>query len=146
MKGEALLLSSGASVGTDPSSLSGSASVERGTPPQRKRHKGPRPKHVPQRMCIACREHEGKRGLHRIVRTPEGAVEPDPTGRRNGRGAYLCGRASCWERVLSSGMLARALNVEIDAKTLDTLRRYAAALPLQTATASATDAEAGGNC
>jgi hypothetical protein len=43
-------------------------------------------------------------------------------------------------------MLARALNVEIDANTLDTLRRYAAALPLQTATAGATDAETGGDC
>jgi predicted RNA-binding protein YlxR (DUF448 family) len=148
MKGEALLLSSGASAGTDASSLSGSVSVERGAPSstQRKRHKGPRPKHVPQRMCIACREHDGKRGLYRIVRTPEGAVEPDPTGRRNGRGAYLCGRASCWERALSSGMLARALNVDIDANTLDALRRYAATLPLQTAMVGASDAQTGGDC
>src|SRR4051812_6081158 len=146
MQGEALLLSSGARTGTDAPSLSDSVSVERGASPQRKRRKGPRPKHVPQRMCIACREHEGKRGLHRIVRTPEGAVEPDPTGRRNGRGAYLCGRASCWERALSSGMLSRALNVEIDANTLDALRRYAATLPLQTAMVGASDAESGGDC
>jgi len=145
MQGEALLLSSGARAGTDAPSLSDSVSVERGASPQRKRRKGPRPKHVPQRMCIACREHDGKRGLYRIVRTPEGAVEPDPTGRRNGRGAYLCGRAACWERALSSGMLARALNVEIDANTLDALRRYAANLPLQTAMAGATNAESGGN-
>jgi predicted RNA-binding protein YlxR (DUF448 family) len=140
-------VSDGAEAGAR--SLSGAvASAKRGVPSsaQRKRNKGPRPKHIPQRMCIACREHDVKRGLFRIVRTPEGAVEPDPTGRQNGRGAYLCGRAACWERALASGMLARALNVEIDAKTLDALRRYAATLPLQTATAGATDAGTGGNC
>src|SRR6478735_7944116 len=96
-------VSGGAGTGTP--SLSGAvASAERGasSSPTRKRHKEPRSKHVPQRMCIACREHDVKRGLYRIVRTPEGAVEPDPTGRRNGRGAYLCGRAACWERALSS--------------------------------------------
>lgn len=107
-------------------------------PSSPKRKKGPRPKHVPQRMCVACREHDTKRGLHRIVRTPEGAVEPDPTGRRNGRGAYLCGRAACWEKALSSGMLTRALNVEIDQESLDALRRYAATLPLETSEAAGT--------
>ncbi|HZA91534.1 MAG TPA: YlxR family protein [Gemmatimonadales bacterium] len=86
-------------------------------------------------MCIACRGHDAKRGLYRIVRTPEGQVEPDPTGRRNGRGAYLCGQGACWEKVLGSGILARALNVEIDTETLETLRRYAATLPLESATA-----------
>ena len=91
-----------------------------------------RPKHVPRRMCIACREHDTKRGLYRIVRTPEGAVEPDPTGRRNGRGAYLCGRAACWEKALSSGLLNRSLHVEIDTDSLDALRRFAATLPLET--------------
>ena len=89
-------------------------------------------------MCVACRAHDTKRGLHRIVRTPEGMVEPDPTGRRNGRGAYLCGRAACWEKALSSGMLNRALNVEIDQESLDALRRYAATLPLETTEAANT--------
>lgn len=107
-------------------------------PPPPNRKKGPRPKHVPQRMCAACREHDAKRGLYRIVRTPEGAVEPDPTGRRNGRGAYLCGRAACWEKALSSGLLNRALNVEINPESLDALRRYAATLPLETSEAATT--------
>lgn len=89
-------------------------------------------------MCVACREHDAKRGLFRIVRTPDGQVEPDPTGRRNGRGAYLCGRAACWEKALSSRMLGRALNVEIDTGTLDALRRYAATLPLQIPAAAGT--------
>ncbi|MEZ4564078.1 MAG: YlxR family protein [Thermomicrobiales bacterium] len=95
------------------------------------RKKGPRPKHVPQRMCIICRDHDAKRGLHRIVRSPEGVVSHDPTGRRNGRGAYLCHKTACWEKALSSGALARALNIEIDTETLDALRQHAATLPLE---------------
>lgn len=97
------------------------------------RKKGPRPKHVPQRMCIICRDHDAKRGLHRIVRSPEGVVAPDPTGRRNGRGAYLCHKTACWEKALSSGALARALNIDIDTETLDALRQHAATLPLEPA-------------
>jgi predicted RNA-binding protein YlxR (DUF448 family) len=91
--------------------------------------KGPRPKHVPQRMCIACRGHDAKRGLHRIVRTPEGEVTLDPSGRRNGRGAYLCGQVACWEKAVGSGLLSRALNVDIDETTIEALRRHAALLP-----------------
>lgn len=119
------------------------------SPPEAKpsppRKKGPRPKHVPRRMCIACRGHDAKRGLYRIVRTPEGQVEPDPTGRRNGRGAYLCGQAACWEKALSSGMLARALNVNIETETLDALRRYASTLPLASSDAAGAAQEQGGD-
>ena len=106
--------------------------------PSARKQKGPRPKHVPQRMCVACRSHDAKRGLYRIVRSPEGQVDPDPTGRRNGRGAYLCGQGACWEKALASGMLGRALNTEIDPETLDRLRRYADTLPLDTSTAAGT--------
>lgn len=81
-------------------------------------------------MCVACREHDTKRALYRIVRTPEGAVEADPTGRRNGRGAYLCGREACWQKAVAGGLLARALNVEIGPETQESLRRYAATLSL----------------
>ncbi|HAX26093.1 MAG TPA: DUF448 domain-containing protein, partial [Chloroflexi bacterium] len=63
--------------------------------PSTRSRKGPRPRHVPQRLCIACREHDAKRTYVRLVRTPEGTVEVDPTGKRNGRGAYLCRRRSC---------------------------------------------------
>ena len=112
-------------------------------PPSPPRRKARRPKHVPRRMCVACRERDAKRGLYRIVRTPEGWVEPDPTGRRNGRGAYLCDRASCWEKALSSGILARALNVEIDTETMDALRRHAATLPLAPSAAGAKHEQGG---
>jgi predicted RNA-binding protein YlxR (DUF448 family) len=95
----------------------------------KRRRKGPRPKHVPQRMCIACRERSAKRGLFRIVRTPEGTVEVDPTGKKNGRGAYLCDQRSCWERSLTSKILANALKTDIDADTVTMLREFAATLP-----------------
>ncbi len=59
--------------------------------------KGPRPKHVPQRTCVVCRSERGKRELVRIVRTPDGAVRVDPTGKVAGRGAYLCKARPCWQ-------------------------------------------------
>jgi hypothetical protein len=95
-------------------------------------------------MCAACRERDAKRTLYRVVRTPEGAVEPDPTGRRNGRGAYLCARASCWQKALAGGVLERALNIEIDEETKDTLRRYAATLPLEAPSAASSQHHEGG--
>jgi uncharacterized protein len=80
-------------------------------------------------MCVACRERSAKRGLIRVVRTPEGAVEIDPTGKKNGRGAYLCDQRRCWERSLTSRILANALKTEIDADTIATLRAFAEGLP-----------------
>lgn len=121
--------------GKDDETAAGKPPVSNASPPKPKASPPRRKKHVPQRMCVACRERDTKRGLHRIVRTPEGGVEPDPTGRRNGRGAYLCGQAACWEKALASGILARALNVDIDTETIDALRQYAATLPLESSTA-----------
>jgi predicted RNA-binding protein YlxR (DUF448 family) len=90
-----------------------------------KTKRGPRPKHVPQRMCVACREHDAKRTYVRLVRTPDGRVEVDPTGKKNGRGAYLCRRRSCWHKAADSNVLERALKVTLDADTRAMLREYA---------------------
>jgi predicted RNA-binding protein YlxR (DUF448 family) len=95
-------------------------------------------------MCVVCRSHDAKRQLFRIVRTPEGVIEPDATGRRNGRGAYLCGQAACWEKALTGGALARALNREIDTETRETLRRYAATLHLESPQAADAGSGEGG--
>lgn len=83
-------------------------------------------KHVPQRTCVGCRTTSGKREFVRVVRTPEGAVEVDPTGKRNGRGAYICAQASCWEEALKKDRLARALRATIPPETREALRRYGA--------------------
>ena len=88
--------------------------------------RGARPRHVPKRMCVACREHDAKRAYVRLVRTPEGKVEVDPTGKKNGRGAYLCRRRSCWNRAADSNALDRALKVELDTEARAMLREYAA--------------------
>jgi len=98
-------------------------------PTAKKRPKGPRPKHVPQRTCVACREQLPKRSLIRIVRTTEGTVEIDPTGKKNGRGAYLHDRRTCWERGIGKGLLARALNVEVTPSAQAALTSFAASLP-----------------
>lgn len=94
------------------------------TPTSPAKRQAPRMKHVPQRMCVACRDHASKRGLTRVVRTPEGAVDIDETGKRNGRGAYLCSESGCWDKALNAGLLSRALNTTIDTDTQEKLRAY----------------------
>ncbi len=77
-----------------------------------KKQTGLRVKHVPQRTCVACRRTDAKRGLIRLVRTPEGQVVVDPTGKRHGRGAYLCYSPTCWEHALKRQILQRTLRAE----------------------------------
>jgi predicted RNA-binding protein YlxR (DUF448 family) len=72
----------------------------------------PRPRHVPQRTCVACRQGRDKRDLVRVVRTVAGNVEIDPTGKKSGRGAYLCRDPRCWHTGLRRGALTRALKIE----------------------------------
>lgn len=91
--------------------------------------KGPRPKHVPQRTCVVCRSERGKRELVRIVRTPAGAVQVDPTGKVAGRGAYLCKVRSCWQGPALGSKLNAALKTTISAEDLAALRSYAETLP-----------------
>ncbi len=87
-----------------------------------------RPRHVPLRTCIACRSTEAKRGLVRIVRTPEGRVELDPTGKKNGRGAYVHETAACWSEALKRDRLGHALKVAVPPEDMERLRAHAAAL------------------
>lgn len=79
-------------------------------------------KKIPMRMCVSCREMQPKKELVRIVRTPEGAVILDTTGRANGRGAYLCKKSTCLEKAIKSRALERALETKIENETYDTLR------------------------
>ena len=69
----------------------------------------------------------------RIVRTPEGGVEIDPTGKRSGRGAYIHPRRSCWEAALKQGRVAHALKTTLSPEDLDMLAAYLAELPEDTA-------------
>ena len=88
--------------------------------------KGPRPKHVPQRMCVVCREKAGKRTLTRVVRLSDGTVVVDQTGKQNGRGAYICDKNTCWERAAASDVLGQALRATLSSDTRTYLSAYAA--------------------
>ncbi len=72
-----------------------------------------RHKHVPQRMCVVCRSVESKRALTRLVRTVDQGVQIDPTGKRNGRGAYLCDNPICWEVAARGEVLDKALRTKL---------------------------------
>jgi len=69
-------------------------------------------KSAPQRMCVICREKREKRALTRFVSTLQG-VFPDPTGKANGRGAYVCDQLQCWDRAINTGQLGKALHVAL---------------------------------
>lgn len=79
-------------------------------------------KKIPMRMCVACRVMQPKKELLRVVRTAEGTVAVDRTGRVNGRGAYLCPNAECLEKALKTKAIERALEVKLDEETIARMR------------------------
>jgi uncharacterized protein len=98
-----------------------------------KANKQPRPKHVPQRTCVACRTTGAKRGLVRVVRTASGNVEVDETGKKSGRGAYLCRTKECWNRALKGKVLEYALKTAITSEDKAALQAYADTLESESA-------------
>ena len=73
----------------------------------------PAGRRIPQRTCVACRQVKAKRELVRLVRTPEGNIELDDTGKKNGRGAYVCPTRDCWEKALAGKQLERTLHTNL---------------------------------
>jgi predicted RNA-binding protein YlxR (DUF448 family) len=88
-----------------------------------------RPKHVPLRSCISCRETKPKRELLRVVRTPDGHVLVDATGKKSGRGAYLCARLSCWENAVKKKRLEQEFELTISDEDRVDLDAFIATLP-----------------
>ena len=83
------------------------------------------PRHVPQRTCVACRQTDAKRQLVRIVRV-DGHALVDPTGKRAGRGAYLCTSSACWQTALRKNVLQHALKIDtLPEEDLQVLNEYA---------------------
>jgi predicted RNA-binding protein YlxR (DUF448 family) len=82
----------------------------------------------PQRSCVACRSTSAKRELVRVVRTPAGSVEVDLTGKKAGRGAYLCPQPECWQAAFKKGRLDSALKTKITADDKLSLAAFAAGL------------------
>ena len=73
----------------------------------------PKARKIPQRTCIGCQAVRPKRELIRIVRTPAGEVVLDPTGKKSGRGAYICPQQACLAKALAGNKLDKALEIEI---------------------------------
>ena len=74
-------------------------------------------KKVPMRMCVGCREMKPKKELLRVVRSPEGIVSLDMTGRKPGRGAYVCRSAECLKRAIKQKQLERAFECPLGEET-----------------------------
>ncbi len=80
-------------------------------------------KKKPSRQCIGCRESREKKDLIRIVKTPEGDIVLDRTGKRNGRGAYLCDRTECLARARRSNALSRSFRIQVPEEVYEELER-----------------------
>lgn len=82
---------------------------------------GARIKKQPERQCMGCNEKKPKKELIRIVRTPEGNVELDFTGKKAGRGSYICHSLSCLKKVRKSGRISRVLECAVTDEVWDAL-------------------------
>lgn len=77
-----------------------------------------RKKRVPRRTCVGCGKVADKRDLIRVVRTPEGEVLVDLSGKRSGRGAYICPNRGCLSKAARGGRLFRALETEVSEEVI----------------------------
>ncbi|MBQ1458425.1 MULTISPECIES: RNase P modulator RnpM [Butyrivibrio] len=80
-------------------------------------------KKIPMRQCIGCGEMKEKKELIRIIKTPEGELVLDKTGRQNGRGAYICNNAECLAKARKSKGLERSFKQSINAEIYDALEK-----------------------
>lgn len=78
---------------------------------------------TPMRQCIGCGEMKSKKEMMRILRTTEGNIVLDTTGRKNGRGAYLCSSPECYQKAVRSKGLERALKTVIPAEVYENLEK-----------------------
>lgn len=76
-------------------------------------------KKIPLRMCVGCGEMFDKRELVRVVKSPEGEISLDLTGKKSGRGAYVCKNADCLKKARKRKSIERALGVSIDESVYD---------------------------
>ena len=81
------------------------------------------PAKIPQRMCIACRQMINKKELLRYRVTPEGVAEVDPTGKKPGRGAYICSSPACAAKARKHNLLSKALGIPVGPEFYDGLEK-----------------------
>ena len=89
------------------------------------------PKKIPMRMCVGCREMKPKRELLRVVRTPEDTILIDFTGKKSGRGAYVCPEEGCLNWAVKLRQLDRALDRTISPEITQQLAGQIAASKLK---------------
>ena len=77
---------------------------------------------MPERRCVGCGESKNKKELVRVVRAPDGTVSLDLTGKKSGRGAYICHDAACFKKARKSKRLENSLEVSIPEDVYDTLQ------------------------
>ena len=80
-------------------------------------------KKIPMRQCMGCRERKAKKEMIRVVRTTEGTVSLDFSGKLNGRGAYVCPNMECLKKAMKSRSLDRQLEVTIPQEVYDRLQK-----------------------
>lgn len=81
-----------------------------------------KPRKVPMRKCVGCNQMFEKKSLLRIVRSNEGEVSVDVTGKKNGRGAYLCQNTQCLEQAFKKRAIERALEISLDDELKNLIR------------------------
>ncbi len=81
----------------------------------------PKVKKIPLRMCVGCREMKPKKELIRLVRTAQDDIEIDPTGKRSGRGAYVCPQEECLQQAVKAKRLEKALQRPISEDIIQVL-------------------------
>jgi len=79
-------------------------------------------KKKPLRTCMACNEQKDKKELLRIVKSKEGIIEVDLTGKKNGRGAYICKNEECLDKLIKSKRLERLFEMSIDNELYESIR------------------------
>lgn len=77
---------------------------------------------IPMRRCIGCMEHFPKKDLCRIVKTKENEIFFDSTGKKNGRGTYICKSIDCLNKAIKSKALSRTLETEIPEEVLEAIK------------------------
>ena len=81
-----------------------------------------KPNKIPQRQCVGCRTMKNKKDLIRVVKSPEGGISLDFTGKKSGRGAYVCPAPDCLARARKSKALERAFETAIPPEVYDALQ------------------------
>ncbi len=80
------------------------------------------PKKIPMRMCIGCGENKPKKELIRIVKSPDGEISLDTTGKKSGRGAYLCQNQTCLNQAMKSHRLEKSFSCRISQEVYEVMK------------------------